>query len=139
MNWFNQLKKTKLVAIKNFDEELYRLVKVYASLEGRTIASIFEEAVRLWLENRRDYEEVRLWVSLEEAYKKNFEVLKRNIGLLSKREGGYAIICDGRLLGFYDNYEDAVRKCRETCRIHSLIIELPYREKTRKIDLGLPW
>ncbi|WFO74826.1 hypothetical protein J4526_07055 [Desulfurococcaceae archaeon MEX13E-LK6-19] len=40
MDLFNQLKRTRLVAIKNFDEELYMLVKTYASLEGRTIASI---------------------------------------------------------------------------------------------------
>ena len=48
----------RLVAIKNFDEELYRLIKTYAALENRTIASVIEEAVRSWLASRKDYDEI---------------------------------------------------------------------------------
>ncbi len=73
----NSLKRTRLVAIKNFDDELYRLIKAYASLEGRTIASIVEEVLRYWMENRGDYNEVRLWVDLDREYEENFKYSKR--------------------------------------------------------------
>ncbi len=55
MIWSDKLRKNRLVAIKNFNDELYRMVKAYASLEGRTISSIFEEAIRLWIGSRKDY------------------------------------------------------------------------------------
>ncbi len=138
MNWFDRLRKTRLVAIKNFDDELYRLVKVYASLEGRTIASIFEEAIRTWVEGRRDYEEVKLWVSLEEAYKGNLKVFEENRSSIEERYGeGYVVICDGRLVGVFKDYHEALRKSSGKCRVHTLIIKLPYREV--EVELGLPW
>jgi len=139
MSQFNQLKRTKLVAIKNFDEELYRLVKAYASLEGRTIASIFEEAIRYWIESRKDYDEVRLWVSLDRAYEENLRVVKENRQELEKYGNGYALICDKRLVGVFKSYEEAAKKSWRECRVHALIIKLPYREKLREIELGLPW
>ena len=136
---FSRLRRTKLVAIKNFDEELYRLVKTYASLEGRTVASIFEEAIRYWMENRKDYNEIRLWVSLERSYEDNIRVLEKNSSLLEKYEEGYALICDKRLIGVFKDYEEAARKSLEKCKVHALIIKLPYSHKTREIELGLPW
>ncbi len=139
MNLPRRLKRTKLVAIKNFDEELYRLIKTYASLEGRTIASIFEEATRQWMESRKDYEEVRLWVNLEQAYEENYRVLKENSSLLKKYEKGYALVCDNNFIGVFESYEEAVKKSREICRVHALIVKLPYREEARKIELGFPW
>ncbi|MCD6488425.1 MAG: hypothetical protein J7K21_04290 [Desulfurococcales archaeon] len=138
MNKFNQVKKTKTIAIKNMDEELYRMVKAYASLEGRTIASIFEEAIRYWIEKRRNYEEARLWASLEQAYEEDLKIFNKNIPQLKKYREGYALICDGDFIGVFNNYVEVARRSRETCKLHALIIKLPYR-KTKEIELGLPW
>jgi len=137
VSWFNRVKRTKLVAIKNFDEELYRLVKTYASLEGRTIASIFEEAIRQWISNRKDYDEIRLWVNLEQAYEENFEVLRKSSSLLKDQEG-YAVICNKKLVGVFNNYERVLEGVKEICNVYALIIKLPYREPKR-IELGLSW
>ncbi len=139
MNLFNRVKKTRVVAIKNFDDELYRLVKMYASLEGRTIASIFEEAIRMWIESRSNYDEVRLWVNLEEAYRENFKVFRENRSIIEKHRKGYVVICDKRLIGVFNTYDEALKKSKNECRIHGLVIKLPYREKREKIELGLPW
>jgi len=138
MNLFNQLKRTKLIAIKNFDEELYRIVKTYASLEGRTIASIFEEAIRLWINTRGGFDEVRLWTKLEQAYEENIKVLKENIRRLEEKKG-YALIHNGRLVGIFNNYEDVIKELRKAHKAPALIIKLPYKEEPKEIELGLPW
>ncbi len=41
---------SKLIAIKNVDKDLYRRVKAIATLQGRTMGSVINEALRLWLE-----------------------------------------------------------------------------------------
>ena len=132
------LRRTRLVAVKNFDEELYRLVKAYASLEDRTIASIFEEAIRLWIEGRGDYEEARLWARLEQAYQENIKALEESTQLLEGREG-YALVCNGRLVGVFPSHGEAAAASRRECRTQALIIQLPCRGDRRRVELGLPW
>lgn len=133
-------KKTKFIAIKNFDEELYRIVKVYASLEGRTIASIFEEALQHWIENKREYNEVYAWTLLEREYTKNIEALKREIARkLKSFSKGYALVCNGMLIGVFKEYIEAAEKSKEVCGSQAIIVELPYKEEERELRLGLPW
>jgi transcription elongation factor GreA-like protein len=136
MNQSNQGKK-RLVAIKNFDIETYRLVKTYASLEGRTVASIFEEAVSSWLESRGNYEEIRLWTGLEQAYKENFEVFRENRSIFKNHGEGYVLICDQRIIGVFSDYDEVLRNFRENCRRNALVIKLPYEKE--ELELGLPW
>ncbi|MCD6088956.1 hypothetical protein J7K07_04475 [Candidatus Bathyarchaeota archaeon] len=93
-----------MVAIKNFDEELYRLIKTCAALENRAIASVIEEAVRSWLASRRDYDEILAWVRLEREYQKNLDALRR----LGERRRGYALVCNGEVVEVFDEYLDAV-------------------------------
>lgn len=134
------MKRTKLVAIKNFDEELYRLVKTYASLEGRTIASIVEEALRQWMKSRGDYEEVYLWMKLEQQYEENLKALTEEISKSTgKYRSGYALACDGRLVGVFRSYDEALSKSKDACRDHGLIVKLPYKEEVEEIELGFPW
>ncbi len=139
-NVVNSLRKTRLVAIKNFDEELYRLVKVYASLEGRTIASIIEEALRYWMMSRDDFEEVRIWARLEELYEENLKVLNDVISRApDKCREGFILICDGKFIGIFRNYDEALKESKSTCRGHGLIVKLPYKKEIKTIELGLPW
>lgn len=129
-----------MVAIKGFDEELYRLVKAYASLEGRTIVSVVEEALRYWMRNRGDYDEIRAWVKLEESYKENIKTLKKEVGRSPDRYGsGYALVCNSRLIGVFSSYDEAILKSREVCKEQALIVKLPYREEVEELELGLPW
>jgi len=135
----NSLKRTRLVAIKNFDDELYRLIKAYASLEGRTIASIVEEALRYWMESRGDYNEVRLWVDLDREYEENFKIFQEAVSSSPDAyKEGFMLICNKHVIGVFSSYEDAAKKAKEKCKGHALIVELPY-EKSRKLELGLPW
>lgn len=132
-------KRVKIVAIKNFDEELYRLAKTYAALEGRTIASIFEEALRDWLESRGSHEEARIWTKLELAYEENMKALEEVIDSLSGEEGKYLLICNGRVVGIFETYEEAARKSEEVCSVNALILELPLKKAVEEIELGFPW
>ena len=125
-----------MVAIKNFDDELYRLIKTYASLENRTVASVIEEAVRSWLASRSNYSEVLAWVRLEKEYQKNLETLKKK---LSEREKGYALICNGEVVGVFNSYLDAVRKSVEIGASQAMIVKLPLDAKPEKLELGMPW
>lgn len=126
----------KVVAIKNFDDELYRLVKTYASLENRTIASVIEEAVRSWLASRNDYNEILSWVKLEKEYQRNLDALRKK---LSGREKGYALICNGEVVGIFNDYLDALKKSMEIRASEAMVVKLPLGEKPEKLELGMPW
>ena len=126
----------RVVAIKNFDDELYRLIKTYASLENRTIASVIEEAVRGWLISRSDYGEVLAWVRLEKEYQRNLEAFRKK---LSGREKGYALVCNGEVVGVFSSYLDAVRKSIEIGASQAMIVKLPLEAKPEKLELGMPW
>ena len=126
----------RVVAIKNFDDELYRLIKTYASLENRTIASVIEEAVRGWLASRSDYSEILAWVRLEKEYQRNLEALRKK---LSGREKGYALICNGEVVRIFNHYRDAVKRSIEMGASQAMIVKLPLEAKPEKLELGLPW
>jgi len=126
----------RVVAIKNFDDELYRLIKTYASLENRTVASVIEEAVRGWLISRSDYGEVLAWVRLEKEYQRNLEALRKK---LSGREEGYALVCNGEVVGVFSNYLDAARKSMQIRASEAMIVKLPLEGKPEKLELGMPW
>jgi len=124
----------RLAAIKNFDEELYRLVKTCAALENRTTASVIEEAVRNWLASRRDYDEILAWVRLERGYQKNLDALRR----LGERRRGYALICNGEAVEVFDEYLDAVRRSLEIQAPQATIVKLPLGAKPERLELGMP-
>ena len=137
MNKFNTSKKTRFIGIRNFRDDLYRLVKAYASLEGRTISSIFEEAILMWIKSRGDPEEIRIWAELDEAYEGNMKTIMQSISTSKDREG-YAAACEGRFLGFFNSHEEAAKAIKRECKTHALILELPIRGR-KIIELGLPW
>lgn len=130
--------KRRIVAIRGFDEELYKIAKMYASLEGRTVASIIEEALQRWVEERSDIEELRLWLRLEEAYRENLEALRKKLEEAPGEQGeGYALACNGKVVGVFSNYEDAAKEAQVKCIGYALIVRLPLVEE--EVELGLPW
>lgn len=78
--------------------------------------------------NRVEGYKVRLWADLEKAYEEDLRVLKE--GRLTKEgQEGYALVCEGRLVGVFSSYEEVLGNCRRNCRIHALIVKLPYKER----------
>ena len=42
-------------------------------------------------------------------------------------------------MGVFSSYENVIKKLKKACKVHSLIVKLPYKEETKEIELGLPW
>ena len=82
------------------------------------------------------YNEILAWVRLEKEYQKNLETLKKR---LSEREKGYALICNGEVVGVFNSYPDAVRKSVEIGASQAMIVKLPLEAKPEKLELGMPW
>lgn len=134
-------KKRRLIGIKNFDEELYRLVKAYASLEGRSIASVFEEAIRLWLETR-SLDEAKIWSKLDREYESNMAaIMKAAAERPDELREGFALACGGKVVGVFKTFAEAARMAREVCKDEGVVAELPLRERksVAEVELGFPW
>ena len=127
--------RRKLIALKGFDEELYRLVKAVATLEGKTVVSVIEEAVRAWLAARENLEEALAWARLEDEYEKNVKALRS----LRSAEEGYALVAEGRIFGVFSNYREAAEKALKLAAPQALVVKLPFRGKVEEVELGLPW
>ncbi|RLE59492.1 MAG: hypothetical protein DRJ35_05640 [Thermoprotei archaeon] len=128
----------KLVAIKNIDRELYRRVKAIASLEERTIGSIINEALRLWLSLRMDkmYDH---WLRIEEAYKENYKVLVEKYDDLCKKcKGKYLVICNGKILGIFNDCKEATLNAYNKCSRHAFVMKIGDSIKEEEIELGFP-
>jgi len=126
-----------IIAIRGVDEELYRKIKAYAALEGRTIGSIVNEALRMWLESREHplYEK---WRKIKESREKNYEWLKENYEeLCAKHKGMYIAISEGKLIGVYKDFESAARAVEKLPLEEAMIIKIG-EPLERKVDLGLP-
>ncbi len=130
----------KTIAVKNVDEELYRRVKAVAALEGRTLGSVVNEALRMWL-STRCVELLDEWARLEEAYRRNVEALKEKAEeILGEHEEGFVLACNGVVQGVFGSFEEAARRAEEVCEAEALIVEVSaLREmKERVVELGFP-
>lgn len=128
---------TSVVAIRGVDRELYRRIKAYAALEGRTVGSIVNEALRMWLETRRHplYDK---WRRVQEERRRNYKWLKENYDALrSKHEGKYAVVSEGGLKGLYDSFEEAAEAAWKLGSEEALIVRIG-EPLEREIRLGLP-
>ena len=128
---------TSVVAIRGVDKELYRRIKAYAALEGRTVGSIVNEALRMWLETRRHplYDK---WRRIQEERKRNYEWLKENYdALCSRHEGKYAVVSGGALKGLYDSFEEAAETAWKLRGEEALIVRVG-EPLEREVQLGLP-
>jgi len=128
----------KLIAVKNIDRDLYKRIKAIASLEERTIGSIVNEALRLWLSLRADrmYD---YWLRIEDAYKDNYRVLVEKYDELCKKyEGKYLVICNAGILRVFNSFKEAALNARKKCFRHAFIIKIGERIKEGKIELGFP-
>jgi len=129
----------RLVAIKGIDRDLYKKIKAIASLEERTIGSIVNEALRLWLLLRSDRKYSR-WLKIEEAYRENYRLLVKKYSELCERyKGKYLAICNAKFLGVFDSFEEAASSVHRNCSSHAFIIKIGEDIREREeIELGFP-
>ena len=125
---------SKLIAIKNVDKDLYRRVKAIATLQGRTMGSVINEALKLWLQKYSHIIDQK-WKSIEKEYERNVKVAK---SLKNKQWKGYALICNGEVIGIYSDLKKAMENAKGKCKNHSLIIELSNIVEHEIVELGLP-
>ncbi|MCD6209126.1 MAG: hypothetical protein J7J67_02945 [Thermoproteales archaeon] len=125
------------VAIRGVDEELYRKVKAYAALEGRTIGSVVNEALRAWLE-KRNHPLYEKWRKIKESREKSLRWLEENYDELCSKYGGmYAVVSEGRLIGVFKDFDSAAKAAEKLHSEEAVIIRLG-EALEKKVDLGLP-
>jgi len=125
------------ITIEGVDRELYRKIKAYAALEGRSIGSIVNEALRMWLKSREHplYEK---WRRIKESREKNYKWLKENYEeLRTKHKGMYVAVSEGKLIGVYKDFETAAKAVEKLRPEEATIIKIG-EPLERKVDLGLP-
>jgi len=124
-----------VVAVRGLDEELYRRVKAVAALRGIRVRDAFEEALRLWLgikpEVLRELEDIEREA---EPNRRAFEEARER--LLAEHEGRYAAFAGGRLLGVFDNLEEAAKAVEASGARHGVIERLVRKVGKREVELG---
>ena len=85
------------VLIKDVDENLYRMLKAKASLEGISVSEAVNEAIKLWLLNK-DVDRVLVLMSKEFWNAVNV--------------GKYALFCDGHVIGGFESEEDMIKEAK---------------------------
>ncbi len=99
------------VAVKKVNQELYRKVKALASLRGRTVSDVVNEALGLWVHLTGKGATVTDWVRLEdEARRDNKAYEREEAALLVKHRGEFVAIGDGRKHAIVTRIEERPRK-----------------------------
>jgi len=124
------------VAVKKVNQELYRKVKALASLRGRTVSDVVNEALGLWVHLTGKGATVTDWVRLEDEARRDNEAYEREeAALLVKHRGEFVAIGDGRVLGTFSGPEDAHTAVRKAGLKHAIVTRI--EERPRKVvDLG---
>ena len=86
------------VLIKDVDENLYRMLKAKASLEGISVSEAVNEAIKLWLLNK-DLDRVM--------------VIKSKEFWNAVNDGKYALFCDGNFIGGFESEEDMIKEAKK--------------------------
>jgi hypothetical protein len=124
------------VAVKKVNQELYRKVKALASLKGRTVSEVVNEALGLWVQLTAKGATVSDWVRLEDEARRDNETFEREeAGLLVNHRGEFAVVGDGRVLGTFSGPEDAYTMVRQAGLKHAIVTRIEERPR-RVVELG---
>ena len=127
------------IAVKNVDERLFRRVKAFASLEGKTVGEEVNEALAIWLAQRNISPDLlEKWEALERESTMNekaFEEMRAR--LLSEHPGEFAVISRGKLAGVFKQERDALRRASEAGAAQTVVTQLVEKKKPRVVELGL--
>lgn len=124
------------VAVKKVNQVLYRKVKALASLRGRTVSEVVNEALSLWVQLTAKGASVSDWIHLEEEGRSdNAAYESRKADLLAKHRGDFVAVGGGRILGTFSSPEDACAAVRRAGSSHGIVTRV--EEKPRKVvELG---
>jgi hypothetical protein len=126
------------IAVKNVDERLYRRVKAFASLEGKTVGEEVNDALAMWLsQHTASPELLDQWDDLEReaaANNRTFERLREK--LIAEHPGEFAVIASGRLRGVFKIEEDACREASKAEGKQTIVAHLASGKEPRVVELG---
>src|SRR5437588_10912782 len=110
------------VAVKKVNQELYRKVKALASLRGRTVSDVVNEALGLWVQLAAKGATVSEWVRLEEEARRDNDVYERHeADLLAEHKGEFVAVGEGRVLGTFSKPEEAFALVRQAGLNHAIV------------------
>ena len=112
------------LVIKKLDPEKLRRFKAEAVRRGLLLHQALEEAITLWL----NYNEADLETDAD-ANNRVYEAMKEELS--KKYKGKFIIIAEGKLIGIYENLNEASEKLRSLKpRIkHAILTKVGYDEE----------
>jgi len=89
------------LVIKKLNERTLRELKAEAARRGLTLAQVFEEAVNTWLNQNREAYAITETDRNNDFYESNIAELE------AQHRGKYILVAHGRLVGVYENLDQA--------------------------------
>jgi len=124
----------KNITVKNVDEEVYKRFKAVAALKGVTLGEALNEAMKLWIKVSLSSDK---YLQIEVEAEKNREVFRKmEKDLLSKFSGKFVAIAGGKLIGLFDNREEAIRAISNLNVKHAIVTKIE-KKKPRVIEFGM--
>ncbi len=125
------------VAIKKVDEQLYRKAKALASLKGKTVGEVVNEALGLWVEVTSRGTSIEDWIKLEEEGKKDNEVYQRMAQkLIAEHPHEYVVIAEGRVIGAFKAARAAYLAVKKANPTHAIVTRIEGKETPKFVQLG---
>ena len=119
---------SKDVLIKGVEEETYRHAKATAALGGLSMGEAVNEALRMWIDQKRTAD---LW----QEYSSDLEFVRKNWRLLEPHRGRTVVISGGKLQGVFDAHEEASRFSSNRFEV-ALVFVVGSRPLERDIEIG---
>jgi len=118
----------KQVLIRGVDEDVYRLAKSAAALQGISMGLAVSEALKGWVENGHTEDDV------QKEVRQNIRYVKAHWSDLKRHKGEAVVISGKKLQGVFSSYEEARRfSSRFKVAITFVVENIP---QTRELELG---
>jgi hypothetical protein len=111
-------------------------VKALASLKGRTVGEVVNDALNIWVQQTMKGVVNEKWAGLDEERRRNNEVYKRNEAqLLASNPGKYVAIAQGKVIGIFESVEEACLATRGSGAAQGIVTKIERKPRT-VVDLG---
>ena len=118
----------KQVLIRGVDEDVYRLAKSAAALQGISMGLAVSEALKGWVENGHTEDDV------QKEVRQNIRYVKAHWSDLKRHKGEAVVISGKKLQGVFSSYEEARRfSSRFKVAITFVVENIP---QTLELELG---
>lgn len=118
----------KQVLIRGVDEDVYRLAKSAAVLQGISMGLAVSEALKGWVESGRTENDV------QKELKQDIRYVKSHWSDLKRHKGEAVVISGKKLQGVFSSYEEARRfSSRFKVALTFVVEKIP---QTRELELG---